>query len=163
MAELVLAHILDDYEVGKRFTMWPLHVTVLPPFEVGEVDEVTEWLEQIISSVPLIQAQLGGYAGYGQNRRVRLLVSNPELKSLHTKLLQAAAEHRAEVKSHYIGRHFSPHVTLVAGRDYSGDSFEINKLALVESQPQGYRQVVANYFLKDQAKLHDGVSAGAAK
>ncbi|MDQ3065213.1 MAG: 2'-5' RNA ligase family protein [bacterium] len=142
MKEFVIAHILDDVETGDRFTLWPLHVTILPPFQADNKEQVVDAVEQTIKSSAPINVQLGEFAQFGAKRIVRKLIINPELQSLHDKLLQLANLQGWDVPQKYVGRYYTPHITRKAERDYIGENFTMSELCIVEALPQGYRQIV---------------------
>lgn len=141
MAEFVVAHILDDYQVGDRFSMWPLHVTVLPPFEAPDLGTVVSVFDPIAREVPPVQLQVGERARFGAKILVQKLIPNPELTSLHTKLLQAGEQAGWKIAGRYTGQHYTPHITEKAGRSYGGKPFILDKLCIVEGIGQGYRVI----------------------
>jgi 2'-5' RNA ligase len=142
MGEFVAAHILDEYEVGDRFSTWPLHVTILPPFQADTVGEVKLTISEIVSTTAPIPAQLGEFAKFGEKRIAQKIITNPELASLHNKLLQVANMQGWGMDARYLGDYYTPHVTRKLGRDYKGTSFIVDKLVIVASLGQGYRQIV---------------------
>ncbi len=148
MAEFIVAHILDEKHVGDRFTTWPLHVTLLPPFEAAQASDIKYTLSPITELTAPIQTQLGEFARFGEKRIAQKIIVNPELAALHNKLLQAAELRGWKIDGRYLGDYYTPHVTRKLGRDYDGSSFIIDKLVIVESLGQGYRQVVDELVLE---------------
>ncbi|MDQ3123589.1 MAG: 2'-5' RNA ligase family protein [bacterium] len=147
MAEFVLAHILDEVEVGDRFTMWPLHVTLLPPFQADNANEVLENIKPITDSTLPIFAQAGELAQFGTKIFVRKIVINPELQALHNKILQLAQNLGWQTSGKYVGSYYTPHITRKSGRDFEGNEFVIKDLHIVEALPQGYRRIIAKLLL----------------
>lgn len=144
MKDFVIVHILDSYEIGKLFTMWPLHMTILPPFHATDVEHVLESLKPIMKSTPPIHAELGEFKLLADKRTGRIILPKTALAELHNKVLQAMNRDNLAVSGRYIGTHYVPHVSKTkAGREFDGDKFEIDKIQIVESLPQGYRKVVA--------------------
>ncbi len=141
MAEFVVAHILDDHRAGDRFTMWPLHVTVLPPFEAPGLESVSEFIEPIVRSEEPIQLQVGERAKFGPKLLVQKIVPSPELASLHTKLLQAGESAGWNIMGRYTGNHYTPHITQKAGRSFEAAAFLLDRLSIVENIGQGYRVI----------------------
>ena len=151
MAEFVVVHLLDEHQVSDRFTSWPLHVTLLPPFQAETISDVKTALGDITEASQAVAVQVGEFAQFGAKRIAQKLIPNPELLSLHHKLLQAARLQGWQMDGRYIGDYYTPHITRKLGRDYDGTHFIIDKLAVVESLGQGYRQVVAELPLKENA------------
>lgn len=149
MAEIVLAAIVDEYKVGDRFNNWPLHITVLPPFKAENVNQTIEFFQPVINSTNYIFTQLGDYAIFGKDLVVRKVVPNPELNSLHNKLLDVAIQSGIDVTGRYIGKHYTPHITRKSGRDYDGNELTISKVAVVENIGQGYKKIVQDLELKN--------------
>lgn len=148
MPEYTVAHILDPHETGARFTMWPLHVTVVPPFEAPDLESVLNAFEPVITATPSVFMHLGGLAKFGANRTVQKLVPSTELSMLHGKLLETGEQEGWKLSGRYTGERFTPHITRKAGRLYSGTGFLLDSLAVVEAQSQGYRQIKAELSLK---------------
>lgn len=121
--------------------MWPLHVTVLPPFEAPGLEAVSKVIKSIVLSEEPIQLQVGGQAKFGGKLLVQKIIPSPELASLHTKLLQAGESAGWNIKGRYLGNHYTPHITQKAGRSFSGAGFLLDTLSIVEDIGQGYRVI----------------------
>lgn len=147
MAEFVAAHILDDHKPYDRFTIWPLHITILPPFEAPSTQAVSEVIGPIIEASEPIHALLGDLVQFDKTHTVRKLLPNSELQHFHDSLLLAVQHQGWRLSAKYTGQYYTPHITRKLGRDFEGDSFEIDKLSITEAQPQGYRQIVAEFEL----------------
>lgn len=141
MPEFVVAHITDEHQVGERFSMWPLHVTVVPPFEASSLEEVSETVELIGQMISPIQLQIGDAAKFGQGRLVQKLVPSPELTQLHKKLIDAGEKQGWNISGHYVGNYYTPHITQKKGRSFTGSEFILNSLSVVENIGQGYRVI----------------------
>lgn len=146
--EFLVVAILDNCNVGDTFTVWPLHMTVLPWFEIYSLGEAVALLQPIIKEFKPFTANLGEYAKYGSNRMVRLVVRSPELHDLHNKLLRAVQVNGLTIRGRYTGDHFSPHVTRTGGRDFDGDDFAISELYIAEALPMGKRRLSARLPLR---------------
>lgn len=148
MKEFVVVAILDKASVGDKFQMWPLHLTILPWFESGSVEEAVELLKPTTKEHEPVKVTLGDFAKYGANRTVRLIKPSPSLNELHKQLLRAVQASGWSIRGRYTGEHFSPHVTRTGGRDFKDDNFVIDKLYIAEALSQGYRKIVAEMNLK---------------
>ncbi len=148
MREFVIAIIVDDYEIGKLFTIWPLHITLLPPFNMLSVDDILGRLTPITKSTQPIKAEVGGSKIMGEARTARLITPNSNLADLHSKILQAIELKSLAVSGRHTGEQYIPHISRTkSGRDFESDKIEIGKIQIVESLPQGYRKVLAELRL----------------
>lgn len=143
MREFVVVAVLDECNIGDTFTMWPLHMTILPWFEAESVEEAVELLQPIAREFAPIRVELVDFAKFGANRTVRLVKLSPELHDLHKKLLREVQVNGLQIRGRYTGDHFSPHVTRTGGRDFAGDDFIIDKLYIAEALPMGKRRLIA--------------------
>lgn len=148
MADFVIVHILDEYETGKQFSMWPLHVTLLPWFDAPDANGVVEALTPLLEKSAPINVQLGDFAKLGAKRTARMLITSTDLKTLHEQLLKIVEDNGWPIRGRYTGSHFSPHITRTSGRDYNGDGFVIDSLHIAEALPMGKRRLVARLPLR---------------
>lgn len=148
MAEFVIAHILDDYEVGGKFQMWPLHLTVLQPFEAPDARSVIEAVKPTLLSTPPVQAKIGESTQFSPKIHVQKVEPNDELMNLHKALLGVAKANNWPVNGHYTGDHYTPHITRKAGRVFEGQGFTVNKLAIVENLGVGSRHIHGSITLE---------------
>jgi len=147
MAEFVVAHILDDHQIGDRFTIWPLHVTILPPFDAPSIESVTGVVEAVALAAEPINLHVGDRAKFSSKTLVQKLIPSPELMSLHTKVLQAGEAEGWQITGRYIGKHYTPHITERAGRSYIDATFILDSLSVVENIGQGYRVIRSEVVL----------------
>lgn len=148
MREFVIAYMVDTAEIGQRFTMWPLHMTLMPWFEAPGVRIVEQKLLEKLKDVPGFDVVVGERSSLGVHKRlpVMLITHTPELQRLHEKILETVKENNWQLKGRYTGELFKPHITQKAGRDASG-TLHIERLYIVEAQPQNYRQAVGKVEL----------------
>ena len=139
---LVLAAILDKQSVRERFTKWPLHITILPPFEVDDkADVLCAIQDEVTKSLP-ITVQVGDFAVYGNNRLVQKIIPNQALQSLHKKLLRIAEVHHWDVAGRYTGNHYTPHITLHRKDECLTGEIIIDELSIVRSDGLGYKTII---------------------
>lgn len=142
MKDLILVSMLGPAKVGDRFTSWPLHMTLLSWFTAPSVQEVSEVLDDVLRAHESFVAKPAKRAYFGKQRlAVRLVDLSPALRNLHYSLLQMAADNNWQVKGRYVGDQFVSHVTQQKSFD-AEVSFAVDSIYMVESQPQGYREVV---------------------
>lgn len=148
MHEYVIVCMVDPAQVGDRFTMWPLHITLLPWFDAPDVQTVKEVVEQKLQGFRPFTVSVGKRSSFGVDKRLPVMLIQPshKLQDLHDTLLTAVQEQGWELHGRYTGSHFVPHVTQKAGRDASGD-IQIETLHIAEKQSQGYRQIVGELQL----------------
>lgn len=146
--EYLAVHMVNPANVGDRFTMWPLHMTLLPWFAAPDADIVKQKLEPVLQEVSPFEVMVGArdYLGRNHDVPVRLVQNTPQLQDLHEKLLQTVEANGWELKGRYTGEHYIPHVTQKAGQDASG-TLQVDSVYIVERQSQGYREVVGSIDL----------------
>lgn len=139
--------MLDSVSVGERFTMWPLHMTILPWFSAPNIETVIAHTRDVVVNLKPFKVQVGQRAYFGQRKLpVKLIDNSHELQDLHERLLGMVNDNGWEIKGRYTGPNFRPHVTQKAGRDAGGELL-INKIHIAEAQPQNYREIVGTIDL----------------
>ncbi len=147
MKQFVVAYMVDPVNIGDRFTMWPLHLTLLPWFDASDAQTVNQKLVQKLETTKTFEARVGERAWFG-NQKLPVMLIHPtsELQALHESLLEVVQENRWDLEGRYTGQAFRPHVTQKAGRDASG-ALHIDAVHVVEAQAQGYREIVGKVEL----------------
>lgn len=142
MRQLMFVYMLEPLESNKRFTQWPLHVTLLPWFETDDIETVKAELRQVAASTPAMNLKTTERAHFGARRLpVMLIEDSRDLRDLHEKLLDITVRYGWELEGRYTGDNYLPHVTQKGGRD-APEEFRLDSLYLVESLAMGYRQVL---------------------
>ena len=145
--EFVITAMLEPIEVGTQFTMWPLHITLLPWFNAPNIEIVQKNLEAIVKSRKSFQVTVGDIAYFGQRKLpVKLIQNTSELQRLHNDLVLMTSKNKWELPGRYVGDYFKPHVTNKAGREAKG-TVVIDALYVFEKLGQGYRKTVAKVGL----------------
>lgn len=158
MTRLVVVLPLSPLSEGDSFAVrdWPLHITVLPPFDTDAgVAEIVD----AVASVTVGQSELTVVAAHGElfGRRhdipVTVLADNDELTDLHRRLIGVvkpfgvSPEERA-----FTGPGFRPHITSKHHSSvHGGDQFVLKQIALVDMMPRaspGGRSVLATVPLQ---------------
>jgi 2'-5' RNA ligase len=142
MADFVIAVILDDFKIGDRFTMWPLHITILPPFSAPSLETVAQTIKPIVKYTEPIHIQIGEFAKFGRDRTAQKIFPSSELQRLHEKILAAGEQAGWKIAGRYTGSYFTPHITTKAGRSYDKADFDITEIVIVGLLPQNYRELL---------------------
>ncbi|MFC9917558.1 2'-5' RNA ligase family protein [Agromyces binzhouensis] len=145
---------IDPLEVGGSFPVssWPLHVTVVEPFET---DHGTAWVSDLIGPVlhgrRSIRATAFDRAMFGRRRDVpvTLVRDDGPLGAMRTRLLDALRD--ADVDVARARPDYRPHVTDTAhGSVPPGRSIRFAQVALVDLRPpegRAMRSVAAVWSL----------------
>jgi 2'-5' RNA ligase len=148
MREFVIVYMVGPAAIGTRFTMWPLHLTLMPWFEAPYEQIVEQKLSEKLEDLSPFDVSVGEPASFGAHKRlpVSLVEHTPEIQNLHETLLEVLRENNWQLQGRYTGAAFKPHVTQKAGQDASR-ILHIDELYIIEAQPQNYRQVMGKVDL----------------
>jgi hypothetical protein len=128
---------------------WPLHITVVPPFET-ERDAAA--VAALIPRVPRIRLIAGERASFGSRGQVPVTLFEPSdaLLAVHVALVDALEAAGARIQDQrHIRDGYRPHTS-----DQSGDALRpgapvvIDALAVVAREPHGMRRVAARVPLR---------------
>lgn len=148
MSEFVAVHMIDPAKLGDRFTMWPLHMTLLPWFDAPDIAQLLTAFRDGLKHVAPFEVAVGSREYFGQRKLpVRLVAKTTALQGLHEALLSVVQAHDWNLQGRYTGDQFKPHVTQKAGRDASG-TLLVDAVYIAERQPQGYREIVGKIDLR---------------
>ena len=147
MKEYILVFMLESAPIGARFTMWSLHMTLLPWFNAPDFELVFAKLKQKLERFEPFEIEAGGPSQMGhRNLPAKLINNSPKLQSLHDALLRMIDENDWDLQGRYTGQHFKPHVTRKKGMDANG-KYLLDAVYIVEKQSQGYREIVGKVDL----------------
>jgi 2'-5' RNA ligase len=128
---------------------WPLHVTLVPPFET-ELD--AEGVAALIPRVPPIPVTGAAHERFGAHRTVPVTVlrHSPPLLALHTAVVEALEREGVTVRDQrHIRDGYRPHVTdQRTGRLHPGERTLLTELSVVARAPHGLRRVAARIPLR---------------
>ncbi len=126
---------------------WPLHITVVPPFEW---DGTTEELVSAIPRGPRIPVVAGERAQLGSRRAVEVTLIEPSeaLLAAHVTVVDALEAAGARIRDRaHIRDGYRPHATVQrSGMLHPGESAIVDAWSLVDRAPEGmrgFRRVVA--------------------
>lgn len=143
MPRLVVVLPLTPLETGASFFVaaWPLHITVLAPFETdASPDEIARATAAALAGFPAITVVAGQDELFGRHHdiAVTLIDENAALTRLHDLLvavLRPLATSPAEPA--FSGPDFRAHVTVKSqGRVHAGDALRLTQIALVDMVPR---------------------------
>ncbi|MET0854398.1 MAG: 2'-5' RNA ligase family protein [Microterricola sp.] len=157
MSRLVIVLPLTPLIVGDSFAVrdWPLHITVLPPFQSG-AEPAT--IANAVAAACAGQHALSVVADHDElfGRRhdipVTLVREHPELTRLHRTLVDAVRPFAAAPEEPaFTGDGFRPHVTVKGhARVSAGEALSLSQIAIVDMLPRAHpagRTVLATYPL----------------
>lgn len=143
---LVCAFV-EPQEVGRQFTDWLLHVTIVPWFRLPDLSaQIAAGLAKALTPIQPFEASAGGMVKFGpkKNRPARLL----ELPTPFTEIEQRVRSYFHKKRTWLVDettkrRHeFRPHVTTQkSGELAEGQTFKVDKLYIVE-QKGDYKEIV---------------------
>jgi 2'-5' RNA ligase len=130
--------MLDSKDEGIVFlrSQWPLHLTIVPPFELTlESSEVARIIELATSQLHPFFAELASYAGFGPRGDipVRLVQLSPHLDALHRLLRAAVIDAGARFPRHNFP--FRPHVATDTNHPLDDAALLVDSCSLVELAP----------------------------
>lgn len=139
--------MVDSAKVGDRFTMWPLHMTLLPWFEAPSITYLLAAFRDELKHIAPFETEIDAREYFGQRKLpVRLVTKTSALQGLHEALLSVVQAHGWNLQGRYTGDSFKPHVTQQAGRDARG-TLLVDAVYIAERQSQGYREIVGKIDL----------------
>ncbi len=164
MPRLVVVLPLEPLRADESFAVpdWPLHVTLLPPFETDAAPRV---IAELIASASATQHPLVVVAerdelfGRRNDVPVTVLEANDELVCLHQWLVDAVRPYATRPdEPAFTGIRFRAHITAKKhARAHPGDAFTLSQIALVDMAPRAApsgRTVLATVELSASGAPH---------
>ena len=119
---------------------WPLHITIVPPFET-ELD--AEAVAGLLPRAPRIPLVASGHAMFGSRRSVEVTLFEPSeaLIAAHRATVDALEAAGARIPDQrHLRDGYRPHATVQrSGSLKSGDRVTVDALTLVDRAPAGLR------------------------
>lgn len=142
--DYIYVAMVKPQPVGRRFTQWPLHITLLPWFQAPSIAAVEQLAQAAARDFTPFTVTVGKREYFGSSRQlaVKLIKTSEQIMELHNRLLNGVMSKGWNMPGRYTGEHYRPHVTRKAGKDAEG-SMQIDAIYVAEKQPQGYREIVA--------------------
>lgn len=157
MARFVIVLPLVPLSAGDEFTVadWPLHVTLVEPFQADpatiDVDGLVAVVGAVATAAESVRASAGEAAMFGRRRDVpvTLVQDGGELEALRVRTLDALSDAGIDVSR--ARDDFRPHVTRKRHAHLSpGDRVELDTVALIDMRPAAgahHRSVIATWRL----------------
>lgn len=145
--------LVEHQEVGRQFTDWLLHVTVVPWFRLGQPSEqIVAGLERALAAIQPFDARADVTAKFGpkKNRPARLVGPTKPFEEVENKVRNYLHKKRAWLVDETTkkSRQFRPHVTVQkSGELKEGETFKVFALYIVE-QKGDYKEIVAEITLE---------------
>ncbi len=151
MAEKLIIATLEPVEVGEQFPSLPLHVTLMPWFEIdpGNVPRLRKYLGLIASKRSYLEFVGEDIDMFGPEHdvRVRKILAHPEIVRAHSDISAAVAWSEGKCDSEYIHGAYSPHVSFVDGVSIGeGQSVKADALQLIDRDPETRQRTVEKIF-----------------
>jgi 2'-5' RNA ligase len=163
MARFVVVLTLEPLVVNDEFTVaqWPLHVTLVEPFETDvEVETLNAALAPVAAGARPIAVDVGKDAMFGPRRDILVslvLDAGQALAGLRTDAAAALRERAVDLG--HIREDYRPHVTAKQhGRVRQGDRLRLDTLTLVRLRPpetSHHGRIVGSWRLGESAAAPD--------
>ena len=161
MSRLVVVLPLTPLRTGDSFPVsaWPLHITVLPPFQTdAAASEIARIIAGVVAETAIGRTALTAVAGadalFGRREDVpvTLVEDDPHLTELHGALVAAVRPFASTPdEPAFTGPGFRAHITIKNGtRVHAGQRLALRQIALVDMAPRSAasgRTVLATFPL----------------
>ncbi|TFB73218.1 hypothetical protein E3O06_08270 [Cryobacterium glaciale] len=143
MPRVVVVLPLTPLQTGDRFAVehWPLHITVLAPFETDAAPaEIVHVTAVALAGVLAFTVVAGPDELFGRHHDipVTLIDDDAVLTRLHDRLVEALRSlATSSNEAAFAGSNFRAHVTVKSqGRVNTGDELRLSQIALVDMAPR---------------------------
>jgi hypothetical protein len=140
----------EPKKVGETFTRWPLHVTIIPWFQVtADEAEFERLLQEQLGEIPAFGAKVRYPRKFGF-RQANVLLKN-QWQPIHDAALACVSQAaKSTVRFRFVGRWYSPHVTY-QGEEHlqEGDIFWCDRVYIIEQKVE-HKEVVAALELNSE-------------
>ncbi len=140
MAEKLIVSTLEPVESGQQFESLPLHVTLMPWFEITQESAITlnRYLKVLAKKTDTLELEGEEEAMFGEDNdvRVRKLAAS-KLCLMHFDILAAINWSDGKCQSPYIAENYNPHVSFVEGESIGqGETVDVHALQVIEREPK---------------------------
>lgn len=148
MAEKLIVSTLEPVEVGQQFNSLPLHVTLMPWFEITQesTNALNRYLKVIARRTDKLVLKGEEEAMFGENEdvRVRKLAAST-LRLFHFDILAAVNWSDGKCQSPYIAENYNPHVSFVGDESIGqGEVVDVHALQVIERDPKTRARTVTD-------------------
>jgi 2'-5' RNA ligase len=153
---LILVHMLDPQGLGTYFdrTRWPLHITLMPWFEVMQPQQsvLRRELGLLAQATPPINVVVGDTALFGPNQEVpvNLITDQLVLMRLHTALLDLVHLLQLPIENErWVGAAYKAHISQTIDRRVDpGDKIIVDDFYTVRLIDNHICQITEHFQLK---------------
>lgn len=129
--KLLAFYDLENHTPGTEIGQWPLHITVIPPFEVDskKKDLAIESIKHITGQFSPLLVRLGETAVFG-TETVRLVDNPEELRRRHTDIVDELLSRGFVIDTTWCRERYTPHVTLRDPQQWLPEHFALTSLTI---------------------------------
>ena len=147
MPRFVVVLPLTPLQIGESFAtaQWPLHITVLAPFETDAApSEIARLTAAALAGYDALTVVAGQDELFGRRHDILVTVinDNAALTQLHDRLVEALRPLATDPHEWaFVGPEFRAHVTVKRqARVQAGDELNLTQVALVDMAPRAARR-----------------------
>lgn len=142
MRKYVIVQFIESQpEDQTKFSIWPLHLTIVPPFEIEwDAQEVLSKIGSVVMTHPAhtITAQSEEMFGTEANIPVMTFGLTQELAVLNSRLVDFLEQNNATFTYPRFIRDYRPHTSAQGDQQlHPGDTVSISRLSIVDREPDG--------------------------
>ncbi len=141
----VLAHMVEPIRVGKIFSKWPLHITVLPWFTYrSDLEALHRHVRAALDEQRPIKTTVGKKVFFNRTTPVHEVSPIDSLQAEHERLVELVQKNGDfSVHTGYTGKAYRPHITVRGERSIEpGRVLKLDDLYIVGAEPQGNARTV---------------------
>lgn len=135
--EYLIVYLLEQMPDGYDFGRWPLHITIMPWFEIDDPKQAIDALKNVCKTHKPSWVTVGktDYFGAKHDLEVNLIANPNPLTSLHKELLETLKSVDAQFPhKKNLARNFMPHITKKSyAKVQPGYKIKIDKIHLIEA------------------------------
>jgi hypothetical protein len=154
--DYILVHFVKPQPVGLRFERtrheWPLHMTLVPWFSVGDDEELEVGLSEVAGKFSSFKVVVGEEAMFGPYGDVLVnVIANHEADlPLHLALVEMLKANKAEYfNDRWVGLGHRAHITHhTQERCHEGDELLVDDFHLVRLTPPNTCEVIKRFALR---------------
>ncbi len=140
--EYIVAVLLENKSINEEFGRWPLHITIVPWFEIKNSTKAINAIKRVSKYHKPFSVIVGEKAMFGPKHTVEVnrLAEDQPLKTLHEALTHELNVAGANfMHKHYMGNGYNPHITKRSFANVQpGHTLNIKNVYLIEA-PIGNR------------------------
>ncbi len=145
----LLTYFVEPMQIGRTFSDWPLHITIIPWFSVKNIEQADEALEQIAGNHQPLKAIGSTRETFGEHD-VCLVEPADVLRTIHKAVYASLQSLDARfISTEFFGDNYNPHVTTQGEAIFAvGEHILLNGFYLVRR----HREQETDQYVKTIAK-----------